>query len=63
MFLMLFLMSFLLTSSHGLGNEYADKFMTDLLNSWDVDRCDLDYVFDGKVPKISPETISTFNER
>ena len=52
-----------MTSSHGLGNKYADKFITDMLNSWDVDRCDLEYVFDGKMRKMSHEAISTFNER
>ena len=55
-----------LTTTNGSEVENLDnlnKFVMDLLNTWDVRHCDIGYVYDRQRPNIAPETITTTNDR
>ena len=56
-----FCLSLFFTLSHGLGKHY--KFITDILNFYNVDTCVLGHVSDDERPKISNELISKYHDR
>ena len=61
MFLALSFLSLLFTLSHCFGNR--EQFITDILNWWDVDHCDIGLVSDGEGTTISNEITATLSER
>ena len=61
LYLTLFNLTLLFTLSHGFGN--GEQFITDILNWWDVDHCDIGHVSDDEGTKISNEMIAILSER
>ena len=61
MFLIFLCLILVLSLSHGFGDD--EKFITDILSSWEIDQCDLGHVSASEKTSISNEFIEKLNQR